>query len=162
MSHHPRPILAAVLPATLLWLAAAPAAAEEETLKLADDPFEITDPRAADPGEAEVSVGGSYARARRGRTRNTFGAETELELGVLPRLEVRIGQIGAYGNLETRRRLDTVSPGEGGGFGEEGRAARGGATRLGLLYQFTEEGEIMPAIGVIGKVRVVYGPSKPA
>src|SRR5918997_1978493 len=139
------PMMAAA--ALLPILAAAPSAAQDEPIELADDPFEITDPIAPRPGEAELAAFGFYERARRGRTRDTVGAEIEAEFGVAPRLEPRLGKAGAYGNLETRRRLDAAAPdrtpgvpGGGGGVGgEETGAAWGGATRLGLLYQLTED-----------------------
>ena len=163
------PMMAAA--ALLPILAAAPSAAQDEPIELADDPFEITDPIAARPGEAELAAFGFYERARRGRTRDTVGTEIEAEFGVAPRLELRLGQAGAYGNLETRRRLDAAAPdrtpgvpGGGGGVGgEETGAAWGGATRLGLLYQLTEDdGGALPIVGVLGRVRVVYGPRRPA
>lgn len=59
---------AAALLTPLLLLSAAPrAAAQEEPITLADDPFEITDPITAPPGEAELAVVGTYARPRRAR-----------------------------------------------------------------------------------------------
>lgn len=138
-----------------------PAAAQEreEPLTMADDPFEVTDPRAARPGEAELAIVGVWERARSGRARNTFGLETELELGVAPNLEFRIGQGAAYGNLEIRRRIDAASLDE-----EDGNGQRrwGGLTRLGFLYQLTEEVGAWPAVGLIGRVRSVYGPGLPA
>lgn len=139
---------------------AAPAAAQEEPITLADDPFEITDPVAAPPGEAELAVVGTYTRARRGRVRDTAGSETELELGVAPGLSLRLGQTGAYGNLDVRRRLGFAG---GGTLGEEGeRAYWGGATRLGALYQLAEERGAVPAIGLLGRARTIYGPGRPA
>jgi hypothetical protein len=104
-SCRPPPPLYLLAPPLLL-SAAAPAAAQEEPITLADDPFEITDPVAAPPGEAEMAVVGSYTRARRGRVRDTAGGDTELELGVAPRFSLRLGQTGAYGNLDVRRRLE--------------------------------------------------------
>jgi hypothetical protein len=140
-----------------LLLLAAPAAAQDEPLTLADDPFEITDPMAAAPGAAELSIVGIYERARRGRSRGTAALQTEFEAGVLPRLALRFGQEGAYGNLQTRRRLDAADPGGDGGGGP----AWGGATRLGALVQLTEGRGALPVIGVLGRVRAVYGPGKP-
>jgi hypothetical protein len=134
------------------------AAAQHEPLTLADDPFEITDPLAASPGEAELSIVGIYERARRGRHRGTVALQSEFEAGVATGLAFRIGQEGAYGNLQTRRRLDAAAPMEG----SEGRApAWGGATRIGALYQIAEDRGTMPAIGLLGRVRAVYGPGRP-
>jgi hypothetical protein len=134
------------------------AKAQDEPIELADDPFEITDPFAAPPGHAEVGVVGYYERARRGRTRGTGGLETELELGIAPGLELRLGQFGAFGNLETRRRLDAAVRGEE----QEGPAAWGGATQLGALYQIADGRGAMPALGLLGRVRMIYGPGRPA
>ena len=154
----------------LLLSAAAPAAAQDEPITLADDPFEITDPIAAPPGEAELAAVGSYTRARRGSVRGTGGVETELEVGVAPRLSLRMGQIGAYGNLEVRRRLGFSVQGTGADVGAGGDASSdsvqqaywGGATRFGALYQITEERGAVPTIGVLGRGRVIYGPGRPS
>jgi hypothetical protein len=93
----------------LLAVAVRSAVAQDEPIELADDPFEITDPIATPPGAAEIGFVGSYERARRGRVRDTGGVEAELEMGIAPGLELRLGQTGAYGNLETRRKLGTVT-----------------------------------------------------
>lgn len=164
------PLLAAALSTPLMVCLAAPAAAQDEPITLADDPFEITDPVAAPPGEAEWAGVGSYTRARRGGVRGTAGAETELEVGVAPRLSLRLGQIGAYGNLEVRRRLGFAVQGTGADVGAGGdtssdsveRAYWGGATRLGALYQVVEERGALPAFSVLGRGRVIYGPGRPA
>lgn len=161
MPRRTSPALLALLPAMLLLPAALPAAAQEGPIELADDPFEITDPKASAPGEAELAVIGSYERARRGRVRNTAGAESELGIGVAPRLEIRLGEIGAYGNLNVRRNLDFRTDTTGAGERRE-PAAFGGATRLGALYQLTDEQGALPAIGLLGRVRLVYGPGRPA
>jgi len=164
---------AAVLATLLLLLlsaAALPAAAADEPITLADDPFEITDPIAAPPGEVELAAVGSYTRALRGRVRGTAGVDSELEIGVAPRLSLRMGQIGAYGNLEVRRRLGFAVQGQGADIGAGGDTASdsvqqsywGGATRFGVLYQLTEERGAMPTIGVLGRGRVIYGPGRPA
>lgn len=159
MLHRPRPALVAVLLA--LGLPASPAAAQVEPIGLADDPFRITNPRASAPGEGGLAAIGSYDRARLGRARNTFGAETEAALGVLPGLEVRFGQEGAYGNLEVRRRLDALGPDVG--ATEEGtRPNWGGVTQFGALYQLTEERGALPTVGVLGRLRLLYGPGRPA
>jgi hypothetical protein len=144
--------------------AAAPAAAQEEPITLADDPFEITDPVTAPPGEAELAVVGSYTRARRGRVRDTGGADTELEIGIAPRFSLRLGQTGAYGNLDVRRRLGFASTAEGGNASDDGgeRASWGGSARLGALYQIAEERGAVPAIGLLGRARMIYGPGRPA
>lgn len=136
-----------------------PAAAQDEPLTLADDPFEITDPIAAPPGEAELSVVGIYERARRGRHRGTVALQTEFEAGVFPGLAFRIGQEGAYGNLQTRRRLDAADSGE---TGDSNTPAWGGATRIGALYQIADGSGVLPAIGLLGRVRAIYGPGRPA
>jgi len=152
-------------PLALLFLAAAvPASAQEEPIALADDPFEITDPVTAPPGEAELAIAGSYTRARRGRIRDTAVADTELEFGVAPRLSLRLGQTGAYGNLDVRRRLGFASTAEGANASDEGgeRAYWGGSTRLGALYQVAEERGARPAIGLLGRARMIYGPGRPA
>ena len=133
-------------------------AAQDEPITLADDPFEVTDPHATPPGEAAYSIVGSYERAATGRVRSTWGAETELSYGVSPNLDLRIGQTGAYGNLDVRRRLGTVSTEVGGPGSEQERAALGGTTRLGALYQLTEESGSWPIVGLLGRVRSLYGP----
>jgi hypothetical protein len=166
----PLPATAAAASAALLLLmpiaVPVPAAAQEEPITLADDPFEITDPVAAPPGEAELAVVGSYTRARRGRVRDTAGTDTELEIGLAPRFSLRLGQTGAYGNLDVRRRLGFASAAGGtdafGGDESGQQAYWGGATRLGALYQFTEERGAVPAIGLLGRARMVYGPGRPA
>ncbi|WP_246102771.1 hypothetical protein [Methylobacterium terricola] len=75
-----------------------------------------------------------------------------------PNLDVRIGQTGAYGNLDVRRRLGTASTEVGGDGSEQTRAALGGTTRLGALYQLTDESISMPIVGLLGRVRSLYGP----
>ncbi|MGG3813909.1 hypothetical protein ABEV34_19995 [Methylorubrum rhodesianum] len=101
---------------------------------------------------------GSYERAATGRVRSTWGAETELSYGLAPNLDVRIGQTGAYGNLDVRRRLETVSSDVGGDSSEQERATLGGTARLGALYQLTDETTSMPIVGLLGRVRSLYGP----
>ena len=156
-------LAAALLAPPLLLSAAAPAAGQEEPITLADDPFEITDPVTAPPGEAELAIAGSYTRARRGRVRDTAGADTELEIGVAPRFSLRLGQTGAYGNLDVRRRLGFASifEGTGGSDGGGERAYWGGSTRLGALYQLAEERGAVPAIGLLARARMIYGPGRP-
>ncbi|MCW8087918.1 hypothetical protein [Sabulicella glaciei] len=139
---------------------ATPALAADEPLELADDPFEITDPLAAAPGAAELAIVGFHERARTGRWRGTTSLEAEMEVGVAPGLEFRIGQLAAYGNLQTRRRLDSSVEGEGGQDG--GRIpAWGGVTRLGLLYEVSGGRGTWPALGVLARLRAVYGPGRP-
>lgn len=130
--------------------------AQDEPITLADDPFEITDPNATPVGEATLATAGSYERAPSGRVRNTYGAETELGFGIAPNLDVRIGQSGAYGNLDIGRRLGTIAS------EETGRAVLGGVTQLGSLYQFSEDRDGRPAMGVLGRVRALYGPGDTA
>jgi hypothetical protein len=132
--------------------------AQDEPITLADDPFEVSDPHATSPGEANFSIVGSYERAATGRVRGTAGAETELSYGVAPKLDVRVGQTGAYGNLDIRRRLGTVSADTPGSSEGSDRANLGGTTRLGALYQLTDESGAMPIIGLLGRVRALYGP----
>lgn len=144
--------------APLIWLALPGlSAAQDEPITLADDPFEVTDPRATPLGTAVFSLVGSYERAARGRFRDTYGAETEMGLGVAPNLDLRLGQVGAYGNLDVRRRLGTFGDGPG-TFQGEGRAALGGTTRLGALYQVSDDRAGVPAVGLLGRVRALYGP----
>ncbi|MFC7735830.1 hypothetical protein ACFQX4_08190 [Roseomonas sp. GCM10028921] len=142
---------------------AAPATAQDAPIELADDPFEITDPVAAAPGTAEIGFVGIYERARRGRVRSTGAGETELEFGVAPWLELRIGGSGAYGALETRRRLGNA-PGleEGDAAQPDGgeRARWGGTARIGALYQISEERGAAPAVGALGRLRTLYGPGR--
>lgn len=150
---------------TTLALVAAPAGAQgpadAEQLTLADDPFEITDPHAAKPGEAELAIIGIFERHRRA-PRDTSVLQTETQLGVAPGLDVRLGQLGAYGNLETRGRPATVGFGEANGSAGGRGAAWGGETRLGALYQVTEERGPMPLVSVLGRVRALYGPGRPS
>uniref|UniRef100_UPI001B808D90 hypothetical protein n=1 Tax=Muricoccus aerilatus TaxID=452982 RepID=UPI001B808D90 len=125
-----QPTLGALLLASSLHITAA--SAQDEPIELADDPFEISDPIAAAPGSAEVAFVGVYERARTGRIRNTLGVETELELGVIPRLELRLGQTGAYGNLETRRRLGAIADLTDAPLERE-QASKGGTSRIGIM-----------------------------
>ena len=83
---------------------------------------------------------------------------------VAPRLSLRLGQTGAYGNLDVRRRLGFASAAEGANASdEEGlRAYWGGSTRLGALYQLAEERGALPAMGLLGRARMIYGPGRPA
>ena len=136
--------------------------AEDESITLADDPFEVTDPHATPLGETNLSLIGSYERASRGRVRSTLGAETELSTGVAPNLDFRIGQSGAYGNLDIRRRLGTVAIDPSGAAEEQTRAAFGGTSRVGALYQLMEEQAALPAVGLLGRVRALYGPGRVA
>ena len=163
MPHRLPYVPAAALLAPLL-LPVVPASAQEEPITLADDPFEITDPIAAPPGEAELAIAGSYTRARRGRVRDTAGADTELEIGVAPRLSLRLGQSGAYGNLDVRRRLGFAAEADGTDASGDSsqRAYWGGATRLGALYQIAEERGAVPAISLLGRARMIYGPGRTA
>lgn len=148
----------------VLALLAAPAAAQAddaaqaERFTLADDPFEITDALAAGPGEAELAIVGIYERARRGAYRSTFALDTEAQLGVARGLEIRLGQISAYGNLETRGSPDTSAATGANGAGP----AWGGATRLGTLYQITDGRGPLPVASMLGRVRTVYGPGTPS
>ncbi|GAA0599017.1 hypothetical protein GCM10009416_41480 [Craurococcus roseus] len=158
-----QPAFAAFLLTPPLLLSAAPrAAAQEEPITLADDPFEITDPIAAPPGEAELAVVGSYARSRRGRVRNTAGIDTELEVGVARRLSLRFGQIGDYGNLDVRRRLGFATDRTGAADDGSQGPNWGGATVLGALYQLAEEHGAVPAAAFQGRARMIYGPGRPA
>lgn len=143
----------------LLAAAVRSAVAQDEPIELADDPFEITDPIAAPPGAAEIGLVGSYERARRGRVRDTGGVEAELEMGIAPGLELRLGQTGAYGNLETRRKLGTVAD-LSGNSDDAGQALWGGATRLGAMYQLSDGRGGLPAAGLLGRVRTLYGPGR--
>ena len=154
----PRPTLLL----TALLAAAAPASAQDEPMEMADAPFEIAGPTAAAPGSAGIGFVGAYERARRGRVRSTGAGETELKSGVAPQLELQIGGSGAYGALETRRRLGNA-PGleeETGATGSDERARWGGTTRIGALYQISEEGDAAPAIGALGRLRTLYGPGR--
>ena len=155
-----RRLAGALLAPPLLLCAAASAAAQDEPITLADDPFEVTDPEAAPPGEAELAVVGTYTRARTGRVRDTGGVETELELGVAPRLSFRIGQVGAYGNLEVRRRLGLGSDATDAGDDSGRRAFWGGSTRIGALYQLAGERGALPAVALLGRARTIYGPGR--
>ncbi|XYD09087.1 hypothetical protein R1A27_00145 [Methylobacterium sp. NMS12] len=143
----------------LSWSGSLSAFAQDEPITLADDPFEVTDPHATPLGEAAFSIIGSYERAATGRVRGTAGAETELSYGVAPNLDMRIGQTGAYGNLDIRRRLGTVSAANASGASEgSDRADLGGTTRLSALYQLTNENAVVPVVGLLGRVRALYGP----
>jgi hypothetical protein len=148
-------VAAAIL---LTWSGSRTALAQDEPITLADDPFEVTDPHATPPGEAAFSIVGSYERAATGRVRGTAGAETELSYGVAPNLDMRIGQTGAYGNLDIRRRLGTVGANATGSSDGSDRANIGGTTRLSALYQLTDENAVVPIIGLLGRVRALYGP----
>ncbi|GEP05602.1 hypothetical protein MOX02_36400 [Methylobacterium oxalidis] len=158
----PRSFPRAAAMTLLISLASQSSSAQDEPITLADDPFEVTDPNATPPGEANLSVVGSYERAARGRVRSTIGAETELSVGVAPNLDFRIGQAGAYGNLDIRRRLGTVSTDQDDPSGESDRAALGGTSRVGALYQLSEERGSLPAVGLLGRVRSLYGPGRVA
>ena len=132
--------------------------AQDEPITLADDPFEITDPNATPVGEATLATGGSYERAPSGRVRNTYGAETELGFGIAPDLDLRIGQSGAYGNLDIGRRLGTIASEQPESVLRGERAELGGVTQLGSLYQLSKEQGALPAVGLLGRVRALYGP----
>jgi hypothetical protein len=132
------------------------AAAQESPISLAEDPFEITDPLTANPGEGEWSFVGAYERARNGQWRSTGTVDSELGVGVARGLELRLGQTGAYGNLDAARRLD-LGAASGGGL------AWGGNTRLGALVQLLAPSETQPAaVGLLGRMRTDYGPGRPA
>ena len=133
--------------------------AQDEPITLADDPFEITDPNATPVGEATLATAGSYERAPSGRVRNTYGAETELGFGIAPNLDLRIGQSGAYGNLDIGRRLGTVASEQTESPVRGGRAELGGVTQLGSLYQLSKEQDAVPAVGLLGRVLALYGPN---
>ncbi len=141
-------------------LAAGTAFAETQPLALADDPFEVSDPLVARPGEAELNVVGLHERARSGTYRGTSAFDSELQLGVAPRLEIRIGQLGAYGNLDLRGRPATLEA--MGSSTSSGVPAAGGATRLGALYQVTDEAGAVPVTSILGRVRTLYGRDRPA
>jgi hypothetical protein len=156
-----------VLLTAALLLPVGPVAAQDGPIEMADDPFEIADPIAAAPGSAEAAFVGLYERARTGRIRGTAAAETELEFGLAPRLEVRLGQSGAYGNLETRRRLGSgldLTDSEGSGAAAEAdageRANWGGTSQIGAMYQLTDDSGAMPAVGLLGRLRALYGPGR--
>ena len=155
---HDLPVASAAL--LLAFLLATSAKAQDEPIELADDPFEISDPIAAAPGSAEAAFVGIYERARSGRIRDTIDGETELEFGVAPRLELRLGQSGAYGDLETRRRLGAVGDLGGGigGIGRNERAQGGGTSRIGAMYQFTEDRGAAPAVALLGRLRTLMDP----
>jgi hypothetical protein len=152
-------LLAAIAVVAAPLAAGAEEAPQVEQLTLADDPFEITDPHAADPGEAELAIVGIYERARQGAYRSTFSLDTELQLGVVRNLELRVGSLGAYGNLETRGR-PAGSSSLGGSDG--GGPAWGGSTRVGVLYQISDGRGVLPLASVLGRVRTVYGPGTPS
>lgn len=140
-----------------------PVGEETEQLIFADDPFETTDPLAAKPGEAELAIIGIYERARQVAYRDTGAIATEIQLGLAPRLELRFGQLGAYGNLQTRGRpANSGATGADSSQGNGAGPAWGGSTRLGLLYQITEELGAVPVVSVLGRVRSVYGPGTPS
>ena len=148
------------LATAILLAAGAAGAAETQPLAVADDPFEITDPLAARPGEAELNVVGTYQRDRSGPYRGLGAIDSEWQMGVARRLEIRIGQSGAYGNIGLRGRPGTL---EAAGFDPSlGVPATGGATRLGALYQLTDENGPLPVISILGRVRTIYGRDRPA
>jgi len=132
--------------------------AESQPLALADDPFEITDPLVSKPGEAELNVVGLHERARSGSPRGTSALDSELQLGVAPRLEIRLGQLGATGQADPRGRPATLEAMGAGGGGSSTR----GATRLGALYQVTDEAGALPVTAILGRVRTLYGRDRPA
>lgn len=120
----------------------------QEEVSIAEDPVDITSPSATPPGEVQVTVGGNYERARRGRNRGTYGGEVEIEAGIALGLEFRLGQRGLYGR--------------GGPRNEEATAPSwGGSTRLGLRWEVAEERGLLPAFGLLGEVRSDYGESRP-
>ena len=134
-----------------------PAFTEAQPLALADDPFEITDPVAAKPGEAELNLVGLYERARSGAHRGTIAFDTELQMGIARGLEIRVGQVDAYGNVELRGRpamLEAMQPVRS---QSTGVPASGGATRVEAPYQFTNGSGAFPITSVLGRVRAVYG-----
>lgn len=144
------PLLALLLPV--------PAAAQgqEPPIALSDDPFQVTSPRAAAPGAMSLAAAGFYNRSRIGSFPYTVGTDTTLTVGVARNLDLRFGATGDYGGLEGRRRF---ALGLGGGSGEGSSLA--GGPFIGSLYQVAEERGALPAIGVLGYARVIYGPQKP-
>ncbi|GJD96896.1 hypothetical protein OCOJLMKI_4123 [Methylobacterium iners] len=90
--------------------------------------------------------------------RNTYGAETEIGFGIAPDLDLRIGQSGAYGNLDIGRRLGTIASEQSEDMVRSGRAELGGVTQLGSLYQLSKEQAAVPSVGLLGRVRALYGP----
>ncbi len=120
----------------------------QDEVSIAEDPFDITSPSATPPGEVEVTVGGTYERARRGRDRGTYGGEVEIEAGIAPGLELRLGQRGLYGRAAPRN-------------DEETAPSWGGSTRLGLRWEVAEERGLLPAFSLLGEVRSDYGESRP-
>jgi hypothetical protein len=120
----------------------------QERISVAEDPFNITSPSATPPGEVEVSVGGLYERARRGRDRSTYGAEVEIEAGIAPGLDLRVTQQGLYGRAAPRD-------------AEETAPSWGGTSRLGLRWAAVRESGMVPGIGLLGEIRTDYGESKP-
>lgn len=153
------PMLAALVVTAAPMAAQADEAPRIEQLTLADDPFEITDPHAAEPGQAELAIVGIYERTHRGAYRSTFVVDTELQMGVARNLELRIGNLGAYGNLETRGRpAASASPGGSDSSGP----AWGGSTRLGALYQISDGRGAFPVASILGRFRTVYGPGTPS
>jgi hypothetical protein len=152
--------LASALAVTLFFALLLPgiATAQDEPITLADDPFEVTDPNATPVGEPVLGLASSYERAPSGRVRNTYGAETEIGVGIAPGLDLRIGQSGAYGNLDIGRRLGTIASDQAESVMRAGRGELGGVTQLGSLYQLSKEQGAVPAVGLLGRVRALYGP----
>lgn len=132
-------------------LAAHPARADTEQLTLADDPFETTDPHATDPGQAELAFVTIYERARQGPYRTRLSLDGEIQVGVAPGLDVRVGQRAAYGNIDSRGRSTAETRVDGTGL--PGWAA---APRFGALYQITDGQGVLPLVSVLGRVRSTY------
>jgi len=130
--------------ALLAALLVAPASAwAEEPVSLTDDPVPVIGPNATPPGEAQLSIGFGFERARDGRPRRTGLLELGLEAGVAPGLEFRLNQSGEYGS-------PARSEGE--------KAEWGGMTQIGFRTEIAQESGAMPALGLLGQLRAEYGP----
>jgi hypothetical protein len=123
--------------------------ARAETEPLLEDPVGMVGVVPTPLGGYVLTVGGLFDQARRGPVSDTYGGFLEAEAGIARGFDLRFAQIAAYGRAAPYQT-------------EEAGRAWGGGSRLGLRWQFVEEGDAVPAIGVYGAMTTLYGESRPA
>jgi hypothetical protein len=137
-----------LLAVTMVAAASAPGT-RAETEPLLEDPVGIVGVVPTPLGGHTLTLGGLFDQARRGPLRDTDGGFLEAEAGIARGFDLRFAQIAAYGR---------AAPYQVEGAGR----VWGGGSRLGVRWQFVEEGDAVPAIGVYGALTALYGESRPA
>jgi len=126
----------------VLGLTSMPAQAEEEPLL--EDPVGLIGATPTPFGGATLTLAGAYQRARSGPNRDTWAGGLETELGLLRGADLRFQQAVAWGDAAPRP-------------ADPAQRVWGGATQIGLRWQFLEENGPWPALGVFGAVFTTYG-----